>query len=91
MTVIFHVFCALSSLLLSSYTYISPTRPKIHASYALVAATLTSGTYLVISTKGNMLKACLTGLIYLAVVLTAIIAAHSKLAAATAGPKKLTD
>jgi hypothetical protein len=91
MIVLIHVLAALVSLIFTSYTYIFPAQNKIRASYGLVALTLGSGTYLVVSTKSNMLKACLTGLIYLAIVLTAIIAAQSKLAATKTEVKQITD
>lgn len=81
-----HILTALVSIIFTSYTYIYPAQNKIRVSYCLVTLTLSSGTYLVVSTKSNMLKACLTGLIYLAVVLTGTIAAQAKLAKAEAEP-----
>jgi len=47
----------------------------------LIAATLATGTYLVISLNTPMLRACATGLVYLAVALSGVIVAQRKLAA----------
>jgi hypothetical protein len=89
MIVLLHVLIALSSLAFTSYLYFSPSRNKLRVGYILVATTLASGTYLVLSTHSNMLQSCLTGLICLAIAFTGIIAAQHKLS--TVKEDKTTD
>jgi hypothetical protein len=80
MIVLLHVLIALTSIGFSTYALFGPSYTKLKLSYSLVGLTLASGTYLVISTHANMLSSCITGLVYLAIVSTAIAAAHRKLA-----------
>ena len=75
-----HVVLALSSIILSGLSYIKPSQARLNLSYGLVAGTLASGTYLVISTSSGLLPSCVTGLAYLAIVSLAIFAAKYKLA-----------
>lgn len=79
-----HVTIALGSLVYTSFAWFQPSTRRLHVSYALVGATLLSGTYLAISTHSNMLSACQTGLAYLAIVSSGLVATHRKLS-------KLTD
>lgn len=79
MSLLIHIIIAFLSLLYTAYTLISPSRSKLRVSYALVALTLTSGTYLVWSTQTHMLQACVSGLVYLSVVFFGIAIARRKL------------
>lgn len=76
-----HISIALSSLVLTTILVFSPSKAKLHASYALTAATLITGTYLVVSSGSHMLQACTTGLLYLGLTSLGIVAARRKLAA----------
>lgn len=78
--ILLHVLIALSSMAFTTFLYFSPSKNKLRASYVLVALTLTSGTYLVVSTGTPILRACLTGLIYLGAVSLGIVLAERKLA-----------
>jgi hypothetical protein len=80
MVLILHIAVALLSMVASGLAYFKPSHKKLHTSYSLVAATLVSGTYLVISSHSPLLESCLTGLLYLGIVFSGIIAAHYKLA-----------
>jgi hypothetical protein len=80
MLVLFHVIIAISSLAYTASVFLSPSNAKLRVSYGLVATTVASGTYLVISTNAKMLQACITGLSYLGLILLGIIATHYKLA-----------
>jgi hypothetical protein len=80
MLVATHVLIAVSSLIYTGYVFLSPSKSKIYGAYAFIAATLVSGTILTIATHAPLLSACLTGLFYLGVVSTGIIASHKKLA-----------
>lgn len=81
MVLLLHIAVALSSIVFSAFTLFMPSKIKVRISQGLTAATLASGTYLVISMKTNMLRACMTGLVYLAVVSFMIVMANRKLAA----------
>lgn len=82
MLLLFHIAIALTSLVFTAFTFFLPSGLKVRLSQALIALTLTSGTYLVFSMKVNLLKVCAMGLIYTAVVSYGIVASQRKLAAA---------
>lgn len=81
MIVFIHVLIALTSLAFSGLTFFIPTKTKLRISYALIALTLVSGTYLVVSLNSPLLAACTSGLLYLSVVMVSTVAAHHKLIA----------
>lgn len=76
MIVLIHVIIALASVAASSVTYFKPTTQRLLASYGLIVATIGSGTYLILSTAGDILRSCLTGLFYVTVVTIITIATH---------------
>lgn len=80
MFVLIHVLIALTSIVYTTYAYFQPSKQKLYTGYGLVALTLISGTYLVVSTHSNMFSACETGLFYLGIVSSGLFAAHHKLA-----------
>jgi hypothetical protein len=64
MLVLIHVIIALSSLTFATYLLARPSKRKFAVNYALIAATLGSGTYLVVSTGAPVFTACMSGLAY---------------------------
>lgn len=78
---ILHITIALVSVGFATFLYFSPTIAKLYASYGLVALTLLSGTYLVISTGSPILKSCLTGLVYTLAMTVVIALARNKIVA----------
>ena len=80
MILILHILIALSSLGFSAYVFFAPSKQKLRVSYALTGLTLATGTYLVAQAPAHLPQACMSGLIYLAVILAATWAAHRKLA-----------
>lgn len=74
MLIVTHIVFALLSLVQSTTAVVIPSRMAIRTSYALSAATLASGSYLVWSTHAALVSSCTTGLMYLAVIgaLTAV-------------------
>lgn len=80
MVLILHIIIALSSIVYTGYVLLKPTKRKINFSYSLVAATITTGTYLVILMPSHMVSACMSGLIYLAFVSVGLIFANKRLA-----------
>jgi hypothetical protein len=79
MTILLHIFIAITSILLAGYTFIKPTRSRLHVSYGLVVATLLSGGYLIATTHAPLVTACTTGLIYITVTLSLLVASQKKL------------
>jgi hypothetical protein len=79
MLVLLHVLIALTSLIYTTWLNFKPAQKGIRAAYWLVAATLGSGTYLVISTGSNMLQSCMTGLVYLGFVTAGLASANYRL------------
>ncbi len=79
MILLLHIIIALASIAYTTYTYITPSTNRLRIAYSLVAATLISGTYLVVSTHSPLLSSCVTGLVYLMFISVGIIAASRKL------------
>lgn len=75
-----HIFIALGSLMFTTWLFFVPSTAKLRASYALVAATLATGTILAAGSKAHILQTCLSGLLYLAIVATGLVLARQKLA-----------
>jgi len=83
MIVFLHVLIALSSIVAVSVAYVWPSKLRLRISYATIAMTLASGTYLVVLSPSRMLHTCIIGLAYTAVVLVGIMATRVKLARIT--------
>lgn len=64
MILIIHVLIALSSFACATYLLVRPSKRLFRVNYGLIAATLGTGTYLVLSTSTPMLSACMSGLAY---------------------------
>lgn len=80
MVVLLHVIIALSSITLSSYLFFKPSKKAMKASYGLIAGTVASGSYLIVTSPAHMLETCTVGLIYLGIVVAATLATRAKLA-----------
>ncbi len=80
MIVVLHVIIALASTVYTTYVYLFPSKSKLNLAYSLVALTIASGTYLVLTKPSQLISACITGLIYLGLVLPTIVSTRSKLA-----------
>lgn len=83
MLLLAHVLIALSSLVFTSYLFFAPAKRNFYISYGLVGLTLFSGTILVLSTHSPILASCVTGLVYIGVVLIGIVGARHRLASST--------
>ena len=79
MILILHIVIALSSIVVASYAYMRPSMAKLNATYGLIAATLASGTYLVMIAPAHMIQACVSGMVYLAIVGVLALSTRSKL------------
>lgn len=80
MILILHIIIALSSLAATTWLAIWPSKRKMYFSYALIALTLASGTYLVISLHSPLLSSCVSGLTYLALALSGVVVGYYRLA-----------
>ncbi len=80
MLLVIHILVALGGLACSTAAVIVPSKNKIKATYGLIAATLLTGTILVIQTHTSVLHSCITGLTYVSIVLAGAIAAQRRLA-----------
>ena len=76
-----HISIALLSLAASGLTYVRPAQKFFMVSYILVGGTLVTGTALVISAPTHLGMACVSGLVYLALVSATIGAARLKFVA----------
>lgn len=74
---------ALFSMAFATYLYFFPSRAKIHMTYGLMALTLGSGTYLLLSLKTHVLQGCVMGLAYTFGAAAAVVLANKKLARET--------
>jgi len=77
-----HIIIALSSIVLTAYLFVAPSRSKLYASYGLVGLTIATGTDLVISAHARLVSACMTGLVYLAFISVALVISRHRLALA---------
>ena len=80
MALFLHIIIAFSSLAFTTYMMFRPSEHKLYASYGLVAATLITGTMLVMANPSHMVQACTSGLIYVGAVTVGILATRRKLA-----------
>ena len=80
MIILIHVILALTSIILASLTFFRPSMQKLMVSYGLILGTLATGIFLLVTVPSHLLQSCIMGVSYLAVVTTATIVAHTKLA-----------
>ena len=80
MALIIHIIIALSSIVFTTLLFAAPSQVRFRINYLMIGLTLASGTYLVISTNAAMLKACISGLLYISLVTLGTLAARYKYA-----------
>jgi len=80
MIVLLHVLIALASIAHATHTFFRPSQYKLYGSYGLIAATIVSGTVLIVASSGHMLESCTMGLLYIAGVSVLTVKAHTRLA-----------
>jgi len=80
MLLLIHIVLALGGLVLSTLAMVAPSHRKIQGSIALLAGTLSSGTYLVWQTHASVTSACTSGLLYVAVTTGLLLVARHRLA-----------
>ncbi len=82
MMLMLHIIIAITSVLYSTYLFLSPSKEKFTISYGLVGLTLATGSFLVFLQPSHMTQACVSGLAYTSFVLIAIVAAKKRFAKA---------
>lgn len=80
MLLLVHIVSALTSLVLTLFLNIFPSKKKLRIAYFLVATTLVSGIYLIWSHPTHALSATVSGLTYVAAETVGIVFAQKRLA-----------
>jgi len=80
MLLLLHVLIALMSLVYITWLLVYPAKSKFKTAYGLIALTLISGTGLVLLMHAPVVKACMSGLVYLSLASAGIMLAHYRLA-----------
>ena len=81
MALLLHITIAFVSLGFTAYVFFRPSAQKLRVSALLVAGTLGSGTYLLVSKPAHMLETCTMGLLFVGLTTLGTVAARDKLAA----------
>lgn len=68
MVLLMHISIAIISIIVASLALARPTKLKLNIGYGLAAATLVSGTYLIVSTGAPIVSSCIAGVTYLTIV-----------------------
>jgi hypothetical protein len=79
MILLTHIVIALSSLIFTTVAFFTPSETKLRISYGFIAATIGSGTLLVVSMPSHLVSACYSGLTYLGVMLVGIFGIRLRL------------
>jgi hypothetical protein len=79
MLILIHVIIAITSLIIATVGFISPSLKKLVLSYGFIIGTVASGTLLLITFPSHILQSCLSGLSYLTIASMATIATHIRL------------
>jgi hypothetical protein len=75
-----HIAIALSSIIVTTTLAVAPSQRKVYTSYGFIAATLATGTYLVVVTHTPLLHVCTSGLLYLGIALSGVVIGQRRLA-----------
>ena len=79
MIIFTHVAIAIITIIITLVTYFKPTSNRLKVSYAGITLTLLSGTYLVFSLQSNLLRTCVTGLVFVTITSILTYSARNKL------------
>lgn len=83
MVLLIHIIIAFSSIVYTFFAFFNPSKSKLYISYAFVAMTIATGTYLTVTIPSSHLTSvCMTGLIYLGIVTPTLILTRNRLAKA---------
>lgn len=79
MLLILHVGVALTSIAYAAYVFFSPSKSKLYTTYALIGATVATGTILTLQNPTHIPQACSVGLLYLTAMFIGIALIRTKL------------
>ncbi len=74
-----HILLAIMSLVQASYLYARPSGNQFLVAGGLIGTTLGSGVWLTVLSPAHLAPACVSGVIYVAIVGTLLIAGQRKL------------
>jgi hypothetical protein len=80
MLLVLHIIAALGGIIMTTFSFLSPSLPRIRFSYGLVMLTVLSGTVIIIRDHLSILSVCLSGLLYIGFTVSGLIAAGHRLA-----------
>ena len=80
MILVLHIVVALLSVGFSAYAAVNPNSVKLKTAYALAGGTLGSGVLLVFLEPQTLTQACVSGLVYFAIVSVILAYAQKKFA-----------
>jgi hypothetical protein len=80
MILLLHISIALATVIYATYLYARPVASRFPAAYGFIVATLASGTYLVVLSPAHLAQACVSGIVFVAVVMAVLLSARRKLA-----------
>ena len=76
MIIAIHVLIALTSVLLATSVVIYPSKRLFITHYSFVAATIATGSYLLVAYPAHLMQSCAVGLVYLGVATTLSVVAQ---------------
>lgn len=79
MILLLHIAIAIASLIAAAYGFFYPSKTKLTINIFMIAATLISGTVLILSAPAHMTEGCMAGLFYTLVMVAATVASRRKL------------
>ena len=80
MLLVLHIIAALSGIVMTTFSFLSPSPGRIRFSYGLVMLTIASGTVIIVKDHLSILSVCLSGLLYIGFTVSGLIAASHRLA-----------
>ncbi len=83
MFLLLHILLAIMSLVQASYLYARPSGNQFLLAGGLIGTTLGSGVWLLIMSPAHLAPACVSGVMYIAIIGTLLIAGQRKLAQMT--------
>ncbi len=83
MILIFHIFVAVLSIIVSLLSSIAPSKQKLGVSFLFAGGTLLSGIVLAVSHPSTLPKVCISGAVFFIAILFLTIKAKQKLSASS--------
>ena len=78
-----HITLALISIVFASFTAVSPSISKLRVTYSLTLGTLLSGLVMLFTYPEHLGRTCLSGILYLGLIIGALAVARKRLTLAS--------